>query len=157
MVVVDDDFPPAGTAASPTAGTSVFKVWWVTSLLPDPVAPGGEGQTERAVPASDFAYAVLAPGWAPSSATPPTALLPAKSTAPLTAGRGETLHVHVSDTTFTGDCAAGSALTQDDADFITQRIFSGEFAGVAYEAATCTRAASTVDAGDESAGDAGGD
>jgi hypothetical protein len=154
MVVVDNDFSPTGAAADPSAGTSVFKVWWVTSLLPDPVAPGGEGQAERTVPATDFAYAVLAPGWAPSSTTAPSRFLAAKSSVALSASRGDTLHVHVSDATFVGDCAVGAPLTQGDADFITQRIFPGEFAGVVYDAATCTTSALPDDA---EAGDSGGD
>jgi hypothetical protein len=157
MVVVDNDFPAAGEAAAPTGGTAVFKVWWVTSLLPDPVAPGGEGLAERTVPATDFAYAVLAPGWDPSSATAPAVLLPAKSSVRLSAARGDTLHVHVSDATFVGDCAAGAPLSQSDADFIAQRIFPGELAGVVYDAATCTATAADEAGPDAEGRDAGAD
>jgi hypothetical protein len=139
MVVVDNDFPAAAEGGGAASGVTVFKVWWVTSLMPDPVLPGAEGQPERTIPASDYAYAVLAPGWDPASGAPPTSVLAAKSTGVLTVAQGDTLHVHVSDVTFAGDCAAGQPLSQEDADLVTERIFPGEFAGVAYDAATCTR------------------
>jgi hypothetical protein len=126
---------------------TVFKVWWSTSLLPDPVAPGKEGQTERTVANRNFAYAILAPGWDPSSSSPPARFLPLKSGGPLNVGRGDTLHVHVSDSTFVGDCAANKTLSQDDADFITQRIFPAEFTGKTYDAKSCTISSSAADAG----------
>jgi hypothetical protein len=129
MVVADDDYAP---------GTTVYKVWWLTTLMPDAVAPGAEGQPERTVPGSDTAYAVLAPGWDPMSSAPPQRLVFVKSAAPLAVARGDTLHVHVSADAFVGDCAAGKPLSQDDADFITQRIFPAEIAGMTYDAATCT-------------------
>jgi hypothetical protein len=43
----------------------------------------------------------------------------------LPVGRSDTLTIAVSDGTFDGNCAAGSTLSQDDADFIMQRIFLG--------------------------------
>ena len=62
-VVVDNGFP----AAADAAGTmTVFKVWWVTTLFPSPVAPGASSETERTIAATDFAYALLAPGWSRS-------------------------------------------------------------------------------------------
>jgi hypothetical protein len=175
QVVVDSDYPPVaddgldggrsaadgldgGRSAAdgdPATEMTVYKVWWVTTLLPDPVAPGQEGQVQRTVPGADHAYAVLAPGWDPSSGTPPTRFIAARSTASLGAARGTTLHVHVSDATFDGNCAAGRSLTQDEADLITQRIFPAEFAGIAYDAATCT-AAPAVDAGASDAAPADG-
>jgi hypothetical protein len=144
-VVVDNDYPAVPDGGDPSNEVTVFKVWWVTSLLPDAVAPGNEGQPERTVPSSDFAYAVLAPGWDPSSPAPPTRFIAAKSNVPLGAARGDVLHVHVSDATFHGDCAAGNALSQDEADFITQSIFPGEFSRVSYDAATCTTSPSEHD------------
>ncbi len=155
MVVVDDDYPSVADGGDSSQEMTVFKVWWVASLLPDPVRPGNEGQPERTVPSTDFAYAVLAPGWDPSSATPPVELLPAKSTGKLGVARGDTLHVHVSDATFVGNCAVGNALSQDDADFITQRIFPGTFANVRYDAATCTSIpVQAADGGDAGASEA---
>jgi hypothetical protein len=138
-VVVDNDYAvsDAGDAA---AGTTVVEAWWAVTLLPEAVAPGAEGQAERTVPNEDFAYAVLAPGWDPSSATPPVKLLAVRSADKLAVGRGETLHVHVSPDTFVGDCTTGRVLSQDEADFITQRIFPGVFAGRSYDARTCTAA-----------------
>jgi hypothetical protein len=148
MVVADNLYaPPDGGDRSKEI--SVFKVWWVTSMMPDPVAPGGEGEAERTVPSTDFAYAVLAVGWDPSIATAPTRLIPARSSVKLTAARGDTLHVDISDATFLGNCAAGKPLSQDDAELITTRIFPGEFEGVAYDAATCTASALPPDGGTE--------
>jgi len=48
------------------------------------------------------------------------------------------LHIPVDDATFSGNCAAGSVLTQTQADFITRRVFATDFAGRHYDAATCT-------------------
>jgi hypothetical protein len=147
MVVVDNDYPSVPEGGDTSKEMTVYKVWWVTSLLPDAVSPGSEGQAERTVPNTDFAYAVLAPGWDPASTTPPTQLIAAKSSAKLTIARGDTLHVHVSDETFEGNCTAGKPLSQDDADFITQRIFPVSFANVQYDAKTCTATPTTADGG----------
>jgi hypothetical protein len=156
MVVVDNDYPVAAEAGPAANGITVYKVWWVTSLMPDPVTPGAEGQPERTVANSDYAYAVLAPGWDPSSSTPPPTFLPAKSAAKLSAARGDTLHVRISDDTFIGNCVDGKALSQDDADFITQRIFPGEFADAVFAAKSCTAARTPGDAGaDLAAAEAG--
>jgi len=150
-VAVDNDYPVVADGGDPTTEVVVFKVWWATSLLPDHVAPSAEGQPERTVPSTDFAYAVLAPGWDPSSPTPPTYLIPARSTAKLSVARGDVLHVRVSDDTFVGHCAAGKALSQDDADFITRSIFPGDFAGVTYDAKSCTATPVMMDGGADAA------
>jgi hypothetical protein len=155
QVVVDDDYAPVPDGGDPRTEMTVYKVWWSTTLLPDAVRPGAEGQTQRTVPNRDFAYAVLAPGWDPSSGSPPTRFLAAKSLGALTASRGDTLHVHVSDLTFAGDCASGAPLGQSDADEVTQRIFPAEFAGLTYDAATCTATPSPTDAGIADATEAG--
>jgi hypothetical protein len=106
--------------------------------MPDAVAPASEGERQRTVPNTDYAYVVVAAGWDPTSSNPPTKLYPMKSLAPFRAGRGDILHIHVSDATFGGNCAAGHPLSQADADFVTERIFPGEFGGGTYDANTCT-------------------
>jgi len=146
MAVVDNAYPVASDGAATTEIT-VYKVWWRTTLFLDAVAPGAEGATERTVPTTDTAYAVLAPGWDPSSPHPPAVLLAAKSVAPLSVARGDLLHITISDATFIGNCASGRPLSQDEADFITQRIFPGDFAGVTYDANTCTSTPLASDAG----------
>jgi hypothetical protein len=153
MVVVDNGYAPVPDGGDPKTQMTVFKVWWVTSLLPDAVGPGGEGQPQRTVPNTDFAYALIAPGWDPSSPMPPTTFVAARSAVRLTASRGDTLHVPVSDNTFVGNCAVGKPLLQDDADFITQRIFPAEFTGSTYDAATCVATGSSADAGVDATGD----
>ena len=119
--------PDSGNAPS---GVTVYRAWYFTTAFVDPVAPGASSDTQRTVPATDYVYAVLAPGWDPSSATPPTTLIPVRSKGKLSVGRGDTLMIDVSDATFDGNCAGGARLSQDDADFITQRIFPGQFASV---------------------------
>jgi hypothetical protein len=139
-VMVENDYP-VPSASEP--GMTVFKVWWVTTLLPSPVAPGETSAAERTIPASDFAYALLAPGWSPDSTTPPNRLIALKSAQKLTSSVHDVLTIAVSDQEFAGDCAAGSALNADDAQLIVERVFPGEFAGVTYDPATCTAAAPT--------------
>jgi hypothetical protein len=85
------------------------------------------------------AYVLLAPGWASqSSADTPTAFIVLMSRNGFTVHLGDTLHIPVGDTTFAGNCAAGSVLSADQADFITQRVFAHDFATLRYDAATCT-------------------
>jgi hypothetical protein len=146
--VVENAYPVAATAADTM---TVFKVWWVTTLFPSPVAPGASSETERTVPASDFAYALLAPGWPPDSGTRPPRLVALKSAQPLTAAAHELLTIAVDDGRFVGDCQAGSPLDPADAALIVGRIFPGDFAGAAYDPATCTTAPAT-DAGTADAG-----
>lgn len=125
----------------------VYKAWWKTSYLPDAVGPTAEGVRERTVPNSDYAYVVVAPGWDPTSSDPPTKLIAMKSLSPFKVSRGDILHIHVSDDTFAGNCAGPHPLSQDDADFVTQRIFPGEFPDGTYDAATCVFKPAAADAG----------
>ena len=117
---------------------TVYRVWYATTLFRDPVAPGSTSGTERTVPGSALAYAVLAVGWDPSSNEKPSSFVAVQSNHELSVERGDTLQIVVSDRTFAGRCDAGEALKQSDADFITQRIFPGEFTGMHYDASTCT-------------------
>jgi hypothetical protein len=105
----------------------------------------------RVVKGSDYAYALLAPGWDPESGSPPSALLPVRTISKLSVDRGDTLRIVISDATVLGNCATGTPLAQADADFITQRIFPGEFVGQHYDAASCTVSAVS----DSGAGGAG--
>lgn len=131
--------------------TVVYRAWWVATYFPEPVAGGAASTEQRSVPASDFAYAVLAPDWDPASATPPARFVVVKSKAPLSLTRGATLHIVVDDQSFTGSCTAGQPLSQEEADFITQRIFPGEFANVTYDAKTCASTPSPSAASDAGA------
>jgi hypothetical protein len=120
------------------SGSVVYRVWWETTYFPTPIAPDTTSDELRSVPATDFAYALLAPGWNAASTSAPTSFVVLKSKQPLSVARGETLHIAVSDATFTGSCDVHDPLSQADADFITQRIFPGEFEGLRYDAGTCT-------------------
>jgi hypothetical protein len=142
--VVANGYPVAGDVADTM---TVFKVWWAPTLFPDPVPPGEASETERTIPGSDFAYALLAPGWSAESATPPPRLVALKSTRALTAVAHERLAIPVSDDAFTGNCAAGSTLAEADARLIAERIFPGDFAGASYDPATCTSTPAPPDAG----------
>ena len=127
--VVDNAYPEA---------TVVYRAWWFATYYPTPVPGGASSAVERAVPASDVAYAVLAPGWDPASTTPPTDLVIVRSKTPFAVERGARVHITISDATFDGSCAAGRPLSQEEADFVTQRIFPGVFADKIYDARTCT-------------------
>ena len=153
--VVENAYPELKEGGDPATQIIVYKAWWVATLFPDPVTPGQTSDEVRSVPAEDIAYAVLAPGWDPASTTPPTTLIPLRSKMKLTVNRGEVLRITVSDATFTGSCAAKQALSQEEADFITQRIFPGDFAKVTYDAKTCISTPLPSDGGAE-AGDEGG-
>jgi hypothetical protein len=63
----------------------------------------------------------------------------------------------VDDRTFTGNCAAGQPLSQDEADFVTQRIFPGEIGTATYDAKTCTMTPAAPEASDAGADGARGD
>ena len=130
-----------------SSGLSLYRVWYATTLFRDPLGPGEASAPERTVPGTAMAYAVLAVGWDPSSNATPTEFVPVQSRARLAVDRGDTLRIEVSDRTFDGRCGGSRPLSQSDADFITQRIFPAEFAGVTYDAATCTARASTNDGG----------
>ena len=153
--VVENGYPAPPDGGDPAKQTVVYRTWWVATYFPDPV-PGGMASSElRIIPGSDFAYAVLAPGWDPASTTPPTSFVVVKSKSPLTVGRSEVLHVAISDQTFAGNCAAKQPLSQSEADFITQSIFPGEFMNATYDAKTCVTTPVPMDGGDE--GGEGGD
>lgn len=124
----------------------VVDTWWSTTLFDDPLLIGDASDAARTVPGDDYAYAVLA-------GNSVRGFVALRSKEKLSVARGDTLHIEVSDATFDGRCAGGSApLTQHEADFITQRIFPETFSGVRYEAATCYGAPPPRDAGEENDG-----
>ncbi|MEI9938685.1 MAG: hypothetical protein WDO69_15815 [Pseudomonadota bacterium] len=152
--VLSNEYPPASSVGSSDA-MPVYKGWWTVAQFPDPVLAGQVSDPVRVVQGSDYGYALLAPAWDPASGTPPTTLIPLRSAQKLTVARGEVLSFIVSDQTTLGDCRAGRALTQEDADYVTKRIFPTEFANLIYDAESCTT--SPVSAGEGGAGGAGGD
>jgi hypothetical protein len=112
-----------------TDQTLVDEVWWSQTLVPDQVAPGGESPVYRTTPALETAYVVAERGGN---------VFVARTTTPLGVDRSAELHVVISPDKIVGDCATSTArLTQPEADFITQSIFPGRFAGAVYDAATC--------------------
>jgi hypothetical protein len=146
-VVVNGYALPSGSGQVSNEIT-VYRVWYATTLFRDPLGPGSTSDPIRTVPGRATAYAVLAPGWDPSSSDAPAAFVPVISNHALSVARGDTIQLVVSDRTFTGRCGGTPALDADEADFITQRIFPGEFEGLTYDPATCTsRPSGTVDAG----------
>ena len=153
--VVDNGYPAPPDGGDPATQTVVYASWWSVTLFTTPVPAGAESDPARAITSTEVAYAVLAPGWDPSSTMAPTTLIPVKTAAPLHAERGDTLHIIVSDATVVGNCAAGRPLSQADADFITQSIFPGLFSGVTYDAAKCVATPTPVDAGNDATPEAG--
>lgn len=153
-VIFDDDYPPSATKPM-----VVYRAYWAPSgrssscascplqaaSLQDAIGPGSSSESESTVPASDnTAYVILAPGWDLTSSTPPTSFVFLQSRSGFAVQLGDTLHIPVDDATFVGNCAAGSFLSQAQADFITERIFTPSLfpdaaaSSLRYEAATCT-------------------
>jgi hypothetical protein len=142
-VVLDNDYAPSASAAR-----VVYQALWLNVSFPAPVAPGTSSDPQSAIPTSqNTAYVLLAPGWDPTSSTPPTAFVVMQSRDGFGVALGDTLHIPVDDSSFEGNCSAGSHLSQAQADFLTQIVFASDFAGLRYEASTCT----TTQAGDASA------
>jgi len=108
----------------------VHRVWWESTYFANPLRPGETSPEERTVPETGIAYAVIE--------RKDQSFVVMKSKEPLSVARGELLYIVVSDETFTGNCAANAPLSQEDAEFLTVRIFPGEFANAKYDAKTCT-------------------
>jgi len=134
FVVLDNHYPPA--AMPPLV---VYRALWQAVSFQTAVPPGSSSDPQSTVAASaNTAYVLLAPGWDPKSSTQPTSFLVLQSIDGFEVHLNNTLHIPVDDMTFVGNCAAGSFLSQGQADFITQRVFASDFAGLSYDAATCT-------------------
>jgi hypothetical protein len=133
-VVIANEF-----SSSHTPPFVVYRVRWQALWLDASVAPGSSSQPESTYPASaNTAYVLVAPGWSPASDAAPTALFVMQSRDGFAVALNDSLQIPVNDGAFMGDCAARSFLSQDQADFITQVVFHDEFAGLRYDAATCT-------------------
>ncbi len=133
--VFDNEYPASDRVLPDSV--VVYEGWWSVAQLTAPVLPGAESDPVRVVKGSDFAYALLAIGWDPASDTLPKRVLPIRSSAQLSVARGDTLPIEISDETTLGNCLSGQPLSQNDADFITQRIFPSAFTGLQYDAAKC--------------------
>ncbi|GAC1588384.1 MAG: hypothetical protein NVS3B20_16280 [Polyangiales bacterium] len=133
-VILVDNYPPA-----PAKPLVVYDAYWqAVSFRGIFLSPGDSSAPQTTVPASlNAAYVVLAPGWDTSSTSPPQSLVVLQSRTGFSVDLGDTLRIPVDDSGFIGNCAAGSRLTQDQADFITQIVFTKDFAGLHYDAATC--------------------
>jgi hypothetical protein len=141
-VVVDNRYPPSQANA-----LVVYHAFWQAVSFTSPIPPGSSSDPQSAVAASaNTAYVILAPGWNPAadggSATP-TSFVVLQSRDGFGVHLDTTLHIPVDDSAFAGNCAAGSFLTQEQADFITQRVFQGDFAGLRYDASTCATTPAT--------------
>lgn len=134
-VTIENAYPPS-------SGLVIYQAWWSAESFLTPIAPGAASDPQDAIPASaNAAYVLLAPGWDPAAdggASPPASLLVLTSKSGFALQLDHALRIPVDDTTFAGRCAAGSPLTQDQADFLTQRVFRSFFVGRTYDAATCT-------------------
>jgi len=149
----DPAFAQVDNGYATVDGVVVYKAWWSSTLFSNPVSPSTSSEQQRTVTNTDYAYALITRGWDPTSTTPPASLVVVRSASALTVARGDTLQIVVSPETFRGDCGRASVLTQEETDFVTSRIFPGDFAGFRYDASTCTLTATPADA----AGEAGAD
>jgi hypothetical protein len=133
-VVLDNDYP-----MSPTDALVVYRAAWQAILFQGPIVPGSSSAPQSTIAASEnTAYVVLAPGWDPESGAAPTSFVVLQSRQGFGVHLNNTLHIPVDDVAFVGNCAAGSFLSQAQADFITQFVFPSDFASLRYDAASCT-------------------
>ncbi|MGD0528981.1 MAG: hypothetical protein ABSE49_27835 [Polyangiaceae bacterium] len=149
-VVLDNDYPPY--AAAPLV---VYRAYWQAVTFNEAVAPGDSSPPLPTVAASDnTAYVLLAPGWDPAGTTAPASFILLQSREGYAVDLGDTLHIPIDDSTFAGNCATGSTLTQAQADFIAQLVFVDDSGAITfrYDAATCT---TTLVGGDAGSSDAG--
>ncbi len=131
-VVLENNYPRS------TVPLVVYHAFWQAVSFQTPVPPGSSLDPQDTIPASaNTAYAVLAPGWDVTSSTAPTYLIAIQSRNGFEVHLNDTLHIVVDDGTFEGNCASGSFLSPGQADFITQRVFASDFAGLRYDAASC--------------------
>jgi hypothetical protein len=138
-VVLDNRYPPSTTDA-----LVVYHAFWQAVSFTTPIRPGASSDPQNTVAASaNTAYVLLAPGWDPTQSTSPPSLIVLSSQTGFDVHVNQTLRIPVDDSTFVGNCAAGRFLPQDQADFITQRVFASDFAGRSYDAATCTTSGGT--------------
>lgn len=128
-------------ALTPSNVLVVYDAYWLNvSFQGSAIPPGASSTPQSAIPASadNTAYVVLAPGWDPTSTTPPTTFIVVQSRTGFAVALGDTVHIPIDDVSFEGNCTAGSHLAQDRADFLTQIVFVVDFAGLHYDASTCT-------------------
>lgn len=137
--VVENAYP-----ASAEMPLVVYRAFWQAVAFQQSLPPGLSSDEQPTVPASrNTAYVAVAPGWSPDASAVPTSLVFLQSATGFEVHLNDTLHIAVDDKTFIGNCDAGSFLSQDQADFMTQRVFTptlfpGAFATVRYDAASCT-------------------
>ena len=156
QAILANAYPQIADGGDTTKEMTIWKAWYAVSQFADPIAPGQDSPANRLVPVNDVVYVLVAPGWDPASTTPPTALIAMKTSATHPVARGETVRIEINDDTAVGNCAAGKPLSQADADFVTQIIFPGDFAGAHYDAKTCTAVPSLSDGGADAPVDAPG-
>lgn len=131
-VVVDNAYAPSSELV-------IYQAFWQAVRFSTPLAPGASSDPQNTVPASaNTAYVVLAPDFDPSNPAPPTAFVVLESSSGFAVDLDSNLEIAVDDSSFVGNCETGSQLDQAEADLITQRVFDDVFAGLVYDAATCT-------------------
>lgn len=135
-VVLDNQYPPSQANA-----LVVYRAFWQAVSFIGPIPPGSSSDPQSTAAASEnTAYVVLAPGWNPAAdggPSTPASFIVLRSRNGFAVHLDTTLHVPIDDAAFAGNCAAGSFLTQEQADFITERVFPIDFAGLRYDASTC--------------------
>lgn len=141
FVVLENQYPESTT--DPNVVYQAF--WQAIAFTPDGgllgagLPPGASSDAGSTIVASaNVAYVVLAPGWQVASSAPPTSLVVLQSRSGFAVSPGQTLNIAVDDATFEGNCAAGSVLSQEQADFLTGIVFASLFMTVSYDAATCS-------------------
>jgi hypothetical protein len=133
-VVLDNRYP--STSGEPQF---VYRAQFMQAQWDTAVPPQSSSVPESTLETSgDWAYVLLAPGWDARMDAGPQSFVVLKSYETIAAGAGKDVRIAIDDTTFRGRCAAGSFLTQVEADAITNAFFSDALDGFVYNASDCT-------------------
>ena len=130
--VIDNRYPSNGPLL-------IYQAQFETASFSSPVLPGTSSDPQDTVSTSgEWSVALLAPGWDAGSDVAPTSFVVMQSVGQFAVQTGAVVHIPVDDSTFRGNCEAGSFLTQEEANVLIAAFFSTPFKHLNYDAASCT-------------------
>lgn len=106
-------------AASPN---TIVKVWYRTTLFTDAIQPGDESAQKPVGTGSEPAYALIALDYDPEAGTS-SRKVPARTRDSIETKDDDQVKLTFGADTATGPCVGGTPMTQEEYDFIAQRIF----------------------------------
>ncbi len=141
--ILDNRYP--SDAAAPFV---IYRANFATASFSTPTPADSSSAPQSTVPTSgDTVYVLVASGWDPAGTTAPASFLVLRSVGPYAVAANGTVHIPVSDSTFAGNCAAGSFLSQEETDVSTQAYFSDVFGPTLHYAAASCKTTSLADGG----------